>query len=267
MARIRTIKPEALQHRKVGKLTDRAFRVWVGLITQADDEGRLPCEADQVAAWIFGYQRQVKTEQVEEAIQEIAATEMICLYNVNGTRYAYFPSWKDHQRINRPQRSNLPDPSLIIHGTFNENSMNDHGSFTGEGSGREWNGKERIKDDGGEFPPTSKPTAGSGIFFRCAGKTKEWEVPKEMIEELCRLFPGVDVKKEIELAKWKIDNGAVSIKTASGMPKFLSAWMGRVQNQSKGEKPKTNFRRESPGPPQYEGIKEGMLTGDDFPKR
>jgi uncharacterized phage protein (TIGR02220 family) len=130
MARIRTIKPDALQHRKVGRLSDRAFRVWVGLLTQADDEGRLPCDPDQVAAWCFGYQRHVTLKQIEGAVQEIQSLGLISLYSANGTRYAYFPSWKDHQKIDKARPSLYPSP-------FDEHSTNDSRSFALEGKGRE----------------------------------------------------------------------------------------------------------------------------------
>ena len=77
MPRIRTIKPEALQHRKVGPLSDRAFRVWIVLITQADDEGRLVCEASQVRVWGFSYHRNISDDEVEVAIQEVATPGLI----------------------------------------------------------------------------------------------------------------------------------------------------------------------------------------------
>ena len=44
MPRIRTLKPEHRQHRKVGALDHVSYRLWVGMILEADDEGRLVCE-------------------------------------------------------------------------------------------------------------------------------------------------------------------------------------------------------------------------------
>ncbi len=109
--RIRSLKPEALQHRRVGPLTDAAFRVWVTLITQCDDEGRVICEPAQVRAWAFAYHPAVAVEDVEKTILEVADTGLIRLYHgPDGTRYAYFPSWNEHQKISHRTPSKLPAP-------------------------------------------------------------------------------------------------------------------------------------------------------------
>ncbi len=125
MARIRSIKPDAPQHRKVGPLSDRGFRVWVCCITQADDQGRFVCDASQVRVWAFAYHPTVTVEDTEAAILEVAGTGLIRLYQVNGTRYGYFPSWGDHQKINRPNPSRLPAPP-----PFDEDTLNTHGALT-----------------------------------------------------------------------------------------------------------------------------------------
>ena len=41
MPRIRTLKPEHRQHRKLGPLDHLTYRLWVGMILEADDAGRL----------------------------------------------------------------------------------------------------------------------------------------------------------------------------------------------------------------------------------
>lgn len=120
MPRIRSIKPEALQHRKVGRLTDREFRLWVGMLTQADDEGRLSADPDYLRVLVFGYHPKVKERDVDAAMDRLVNFGLIRLYEVDGVRYADFPSWQDHQRISHPTPSkyppfqNLPEDSGII---------------------------------------------------------------------------------------------------------------------------------------------------------
>ncbi len=154
MPRIRTIKPEAPQHRKVGPLSDRAFRVWLVLVTQADDEGRVVAEPSQVRLWAFGYHPDVTLHDVEDAIYEVAKPGLIRLYSAGDTRYACFPSWKDHQRINRPTPSKLPEPprlapsSMSPHGILIEDSLRTHAGSDQdqEGIGRD-QGSEGIGRD------------------------------------------------------------------------------------------------------------------------
>ncbi len=108
MPRIRTIKPEALQHRKIGRLSIWARWLWLGLLTQADDEGRLVADPGQLRLLAFGYDDEMTVVKVSDLLKEIAETGLIALYEVENVPYACFPSWRDHQRIDRPKASKLP---------------------------------------------------------------------------------------------------------------------------------------------------------------
>lgn len=109
MPRIRTLKPEHRQHRKVGKLSDRTYRLWVGMLCEADDDGRLICDAEHLRVTVFGYHPRVSSQAVEGAVQELSGAGLIRTYTVEGVRYADFPSWEDHQVINKRRKSQLPD--------------------------------------------------------------------------------------------------------------------------------------------------------------
>jgi hypothetical protein len=112
MPRIRTLKPEVHQHRKVGPLSDRQFRVWVGLITQADDEGRFVADPEALRATFFAYHPKVRAREIQAALEHLAATGLIRLYEAAGVPYGFFPSWADHQRIHKHHftASRLPAP-------------------------------------------------------------------------------------------------------------------------------------------------------------
>ena len=140
MPRIRTLKPEHRQHRKIGPLDHVTYRLWVGMILDADDEGRLVCEPEQLRVTIFGYHPKVTGAVIESSLRTLAASGLIQVYAVEGTRYAWFPSWKDHQRINRPTPSKLPpyDDSVRTHVALSEDSRR-NGK---EGNGTEGNGEE-----------------------------------------------------------------------------------------------------------------------------
>src|SRR3990172_6745477 len=148
MARIRTIKPDAPTHRKTGKLSDRAFRLWLTMRTQADDEGRVVAYPDQLRLLAFGYQPETLVEHSENALREIDESGLIRLYQVeSGTRYAFFPSWKDHQRIDKPSDSKLPSYSDTYR-QFYEDSANARRTFLLERKGREGKGEERRGKEG-----------------------------------------------------------------------------------------------------------------------
>ena len=106
--RIRTLKPEHKTHRKVGPLTDRQYRLWIGMITEADDEGRLIAEPLQLRAMIFAYHPAVTARHVIDDLAFLSDRGLIRLYSIGDTGYADFPSWRDHQVIDRRQVSKLP---------------------------------------------------------------------------------------------------------------------------------------------------------------
>jgi hypothetical protein len=160
MPRIRSLKPEHRQHRKVGPLSDREYRLWVGMICEADDQGRLVADPRQLRVLIFGYQ-QITDDDVEEAIQKLTKVGLIDLYEVDKVRYANFPSWHDHQRINRPTPSKLPAQSASVsgQGSLDESSvtphrgLTEHSVMTHAGSERKgWEGRETALSAVAELP-------------------------------------------------------------------------------------------------------------------
>jgi len=169
MPRIRTIKPEAPQHRKVGRLSDRQFRIWATCITQADDEGRLVCDPEQVRVWAFAYHPDVTTEIVEDAIQAIAQTGLMKLYEVDFIRYVWFPSWRDHQRISHPTPSKLPAPPEDSGGFQNLPHGDSGGLHKETPHGLDRKGLEGIGSEGGK--------EASGDFQKIPEKTTKEPSP------------------------------------------------------------------------------------------
>lgn len=112
MPRIRSLKPEHKQHRKIGPLTDRQYRLWVGMLTEADDDGRLVADPAQLRVLIWGYHPRVTVAHVTDALGDLAATGLIRLYRVGEVIHAAFPSWAEHQKIHARHYtpSKLPTP-------------------------------------------------------------------------------------------------------------------------------------------------------------
>jgi hypothetical protein len=162
MPRIRTLKPEHKTHRKVGPLDDRSYRLWVGLVTEADDQGRFIADPEQLRVTVFPYQR-LAVAKLEASLQTLAATGLIGLYRDNGCRYGVFWSWTDHQKISHPAPSSFPTPPEDSGGLQNPledsgglaNPLEDSGLARARGSDRI--GLDRIRS-GGEAP---SPRAGA----------------------------------------------------------------------------------------------------------
>jgi hypothetical protein len=112
MARIRSIKPEIWMSPQVMNLSKEARLLFIGLITQADDEGRGTADARRVKAAIFGGDDDTSSN-VRRMLDEIAAQRLIVLYHheEHGDLFA-LPSWRQHQKIDRPGKSGYPAPSV-----------------------------------------------------------------------------------------------------------------------------------------------------------
>jgi len=155
VARIRTLKPEHGQHRKIGPLSDRAFRVWVsGLVTQADDEGRLVVDPEEIRVKVFGYHPAVTTDDVVEAIGEVIQRRLLHVYEDEGQIIGQLHDWPDHQAVRKSSHfkdSSLPclSPSATIPPVFRQYSATVPQVFRpprkgteGKGTGTEGKGKE-----------------------------------------------------------------------------------------------------------------------------
>jgi hypothetical protein len=115
--RIRTLKPDIWQDSSLGSVSPGARLLFVGLITQADDEGRFRAEVALLRAQVFPWDVDQANGQLPGMTAELDiagwldALEMaglIRLYTVRGQRYGDLPTWSKHQRIKYPSPSPLP---------------------------------------------------------------------------------------------------------------------------------------------------------------
>ena len=95
----RIIKQSAFESEKISALSDFEFRVWVGLITQADDAGRGDARPAILKGRIFPLRERVTVRDIDQAMTRLAAAGCVSLYKVGGKPYYAFPNWAEHQRV------------------------------------------------------------------------------------------------------------------------------------------------------------------------
>lgn len=159
MARIRTIKPEFWTSEQVMECKAITRLLFVGMWNFADDKGRMTFSPKKIKAQVFPGDDDVTSENVRGMIHELSSHGLIQLYSVDGNEFIQITGWAKHQRIDKPQPSNIPAPnegislgeardSKIIPGMIAERSAT-------EGNGREGIGKEeeplseKISDEAG----------------------------------------------------------------------------------------------------------------------
>jgi len=153
MPRIRTLKPEVWLSPQVMNLTFGARLLFIGLITQADDQGRGISDPRRLKAAVLPAD-DVTASQVEEWLREIEAQRLAVLYDstVHGRLYS-LPSWSQHQSINKAKDSAYPPPPGVVP----EADGTDTGSIRDDsrGIGRDRKGSEgkgRALARAREFP-------------------------------------------------------------------------------------------------------------------
>ncbi len=110
-ARIRSIKPELWQDEKIGDLSRDARLLLLGMLTMADDEGRLLATPMVLLGHVFPFDSDAQ-KRLGGWILEVKRSEIVVFYENNGKPYAAFRHWKRHQKINKPNPSTLPEPPV-----------------------------------------------------------------------------------------------------------------------------------------------------------
>lgn len=105
----RIIKESICTNEKIAALKDFEFRLWIGLITQADDAGRGDARPAIIKGHIFPLRDQVTAKNITDALDALATVGLISLYTVGGKLIYWLPGWNEHQRI-RDCKPKFPGP-------------------------------------------------------------------------------------------------------------------------------------------------------------
>ncbi len=141
MARIRTIKPEAFASESLAQVSLSAERTFFGLLTQADDHGRLRDQPAVIAGLLWSLRPDHGPLGVEDDLTQLATADLICRYEGHdGKRYLHIVTWHQHQKINRPSGVRTPacprhdttgsDASRQAHLVLPDSSLSPHGELT-----------------------------------------------------------------------------------------------------------------------------------------
>lgn len=97
----RMIDPEIWFNEKVASLPDAGRLLFIGIFSNADDDGRLKAPAKFLKAHIFPYDDDKTIKLVEELRDKCAEVGLIRLYT-NGTQELLdIPGWHEHQHIRK----------------------------------------------------------------------------------------------------------------------------------------------------------------------
>jgi len=110
VARIRTVKPSLFEDEKLLRCTIPARFLFIGLLVEADDDGRMLASPKRVSGAVFPNDDDVTPKRVARWLDELEREGRVLRYDVEGVTYLWIPNFRKHQRIDHPTPSKLPAP-------------------------------------------------------------------------------------------------------------------------------------------------------------
>lgn len=108
MSRKRMIDPGIWNSEQVASLSVRQRLLFIGLISNADDEGKLKGSAAYIKSIIFPYDS-IPLTTIETDLNRLSKS-IIVRYRIDELWYIKLPTWHKHQYIREPKPSDIPDP-------------------------------------------------------------------------------------------------------------------------------------------------------------
>jgi len=150
------IDPGLWDSRQFSQLNFMERVLYVGLISNADDDGRLEDRTALIRSKIFP-DDDIPLSEIEDALEHLKEVGLIERYTAGEWDIIQHPKWAKYQKINRPSPSKLP-PNADNRESFTERSVNTHGTLTErsrpiEVKGKEKKGRGNARAREAESPP------------------------------------------------------------------------------------------------------------------
>lgn len=134
MARKRMIDPGIWESEDFSELDNFAKLIWIGLFSQADDEGRGRCKPVFLRSLLFPYSEDSRLlKNIDNALNQIAVKMSIKFYQLNDNEYYQLLNWSKWQKIDKPNLSKIPaisEDAKIIRRILPESSPKDSRTIT-----------------------------------------------------------------------------------------------------------------------------------------
>lgn len=112
MPRRRMIDPDFWTDSKLAKASRDERLLFIGLFSNADDEGRIMASPAYLKSIIFPYDDDITTKQVQEMRDHIVQINPnVILYENAGEEYIQLKRWSRHQKPRYPKPSKFPPPA------------------------------------------------------------------------------------------------------------------------------------------------------------
>ena len=224
------IDPNFWESEDVSRLSIFSRLLFIGLISNADDEGRGKANSIFLKSVIFPYDN-IRIIEVDKALSEISHNTSIDFYELDGNKYYAFKNWSKWQNVSHPTKSAIkPLDSTFqsIRETFENNSRNIPPNII----------EVNLIED--NICSEQTPTEILVISLILNDKT-EYSVFQEQVSIWTELYPNVDILQELRNMKgWLISNPKKR-KTRGGILRFINFWLAKRQNNGSKTETKNGY--------------------------
>ena len=235
--------------------------VFIGLFSNADDEGRGRANPTYLKSILFPYEESIRSADIDKTLSEISSNMSVVFYSCNGSSYYSLTKWHDWQKIEKPQDSKLPaydENNKEIQLLFHDQSVNNRRPVVP--NKKEENRKEkeekrnRIKDKYNaictNLPQVQKLT---DKREKAIDKFLQ-EFTEEQFEQICVIANNSDFLTGKNDNGWKADfdfimrtdkatsilEGKYNNKTQGKLDDFLEMYKQEVRNEQSGNNTSNN---------------------------
>lgn len=146
MARIRTVKPEFWAHPRTGAVDRNARLLFIGLLNEADDEGRMRYSAKRLAGVLFPFDDDVTPSLLDSWVRQLERAGSVEQYEVEGASYLVVVGFLKHQKISHSKDSALPEKPPD---SFTEASVKPPVTVMEEARGEQGTGNREMEGEQG----------------------------------------------------------------------------------------------------------------------
>jgi len=154
MARKRSIDPHIWEDPGFNSLEIPARLIFIGMISNADDEGYIRADAGSIKRLIFGFDN-ISKEEVQKYLDQIKKLKTVHFYEIDGEEYAHFVKWRKYQkqREDRIQPTTYPKCNIC---QTSDRQVSDNGEQV---TAEEKRSKEKLNIGGRSHLPQKSPSS------------------------------------------------------------------------------------------------------------
>ena len=249
MARKRMVDPNIWQSEDFNSLPLLGRLLFIGMFSNADDEGRGVANPVFLRSMVFPYDESIRGADIEKALSEIGSKMSVLLYSHDGKQYYQLTNWDKWQRVDKPKPSLFPAPAADIAAPDSEMAV--QREPFGEVSAKQRRSvgdesrlirKEEKLTEQEEKPieqkrrarsQTEPPEAATAppVISLTLNDGSQYPISREQAEKWAGLYPAVDILQELrKMAGW-LEANPKKRKTRQGVLRFVTAWLAREQDK------------------------------------